>query len=178
MEFKKIKFPCHISLKSEIKDKKFIELGSNVFVDKNSFISGSSKGLLIGNGSRIYRNSIIKCQGGRIEIGDNCTVQSFCFLGGFGNIKIGNGVRIAPGAKMYSYEHSYNDISIPIYKQEVTPKEILVEDDVWVGSNAIITGGVTIGKGSIIGAGAVVTKSVEPFSIMGGVPAKLIKKRA
>ena len=54
---------------------------------------------------------------------------------------------------------------------------IKIENDVWIGSNVTITAGVTVGEGAIIAAGAVVTKSVEPFSIVGGVPAKLIKSR-
>lgn len=177
LEFKKVKFSVNISLKSELIGKAFIELGEGVFIDGYSFISASPRGLRIGNDSHIYRNSIIKCQGGKIEIGSNCSVQSFCFLGGLGNIEIGNGVRIAPGAKVYSYEHGYIDIAIPMYKQRIVPKKVVIEDDVWIGSNAVITGGLRVGKGSIVGAGSVVTHSVEPFSVVGGVPAKLIKKR-
>ena len=56
-------------------------------------------------------------------------------------------------------------------------KKVIVEDDVWIGRSAIIMPGVKIGKGSIVGAGSVVTKDIEPFSVVGGVPSKLIKKR-
>lgn len=61
--------------------------------------------------------------------------------------------------------------------QPVTRQEIVVEDDVWVGANAVIIGGVRIGSHSIVGAGAVVTRDVEPYSVVGGVPARLIRRR-
>ncbi|MFC4210396.1 DapH/DapD/GlmU-related protein [Pedobacter lithocola] len=64
-----------------------------------------------------------------------------------------------------------------MHEQGVEREFIKIEDDCWIGTNSVILSGVTVGKGSIIAAGSVVTKSVEPYSIMGGVPAKLIKKR-
>ncbi|HOO26508.1 MAG TPA: DapH/DapD/GlmU-related protein [Clostridiales bacterium] len=73
--------------------------------------------------------------------------------------------------------HSYTDPDTPIVDQPTDQRKITIEDNVWIGANAVITPGITIGTGSIIGAGAVVTKDVEPYSVMGGVPAKLIRKR-
>jgi acetyltransferase-like isoleucine patch superfamily enzyme len=67
---------------------------------------------------------------------------------------------------------------LTIKEQGVQKLDVIIEDDCWIASNAVITAGVTIGKGSVIAAGAVVTESVPPYSVVGGVPAKLIKSRA
>lgn len=168
-----------VSLKSEYIFPKNIKIGKNVLIDRHVTIMADKKGYVnINSDCRIKRYAIINSQGGSILIGKSSSINSFCFLGGYGDIKIGEGVRIAPGAKLFSYEHGYENVHISILKQGLLPKKIIIEDDVWIGSNAIITGGITISKGAIVGAGAVVTKSVESNSIVGGVPAKLIKKRS
>lgn len=94
-----------------------------------------------------------------------------------GKIVIGNDCSIAPNCVLRASNHTFTSIEIPIREQGHTYGEIVVEDDVWIASNCVVTANTRIGKGSIIGAGSVVTKNVEPYSIMGGVPAKLIKKR-
>jgi maltose O-acetyltransferase len=85
---------------------------------------------------------------------------------------------IAPYVALIANKKEVNttDVLMSTVKKE-KGKKVIIEDDVWIGRNAIIMPGIRIGKGSIIGAGSVVTKDVEPFSVVGGVPAKLIKKR-
>ncbi|MCA9936785.1 MAG: hypothetical protein KC415_22775 [Anaerolineales bacterium] len=78
---------------------------------------------------------------------------------------------------MITRKHGFADVQRPISEQGYTNAPIVIEDDVWIGFQAVILPGVTVGKGSIIGAGAVVTKDVPPYSIMGGVPARLIRQR-
>lgn len=113
-----------------------------------------------------------------VSIGDDCYLGDGVQLYAWNEkISIGNHVLIAAGAKMITRKHGFADIQAPISEQGYTNAPITIEDDVWIGFQAIILAGVTIGKGSIIGAGAVVTKNVEPYSIVGGVPAKLIRKR-
>jgi len=171
-------FDSEVSILAELKFPENIFLGKKIFIEKAALINPGIKGkIIIGDESRIYRNTVLKAQEGSIIIGKNCTVQPFCFFGGYGEISIGNGVRIAPGVMIYSYEHNFKDKDQQIYKQGILAKKTLIEDDVWIGSNAVITGGVKIGKGSIISAGSVVTKSVEPYTIVGGIPAKLIAYR-
>lgn len=92
-------------------------------------------------------------------------------------IRIGNFVMIGPNCLFASVHHSFDKWDKPMIFQKAEFKPIVIEDDVWIGANVIVLGGVTIGRGSVIGAGAVVTKDVEPFSIVGGVPAKLIRYR-
>ena len=92
-------------------------------------------------------------------------------------IVIGDFVMIADNVSMRTDEHSSARTDIPMAEQGGISGEIIIEDDVWICYGAVITNGVRIGKGSIIGANAVVTRDVLPYSLVGGVPAKLIKNR-
>ena len=116
---------------------------------------------------------------GMIEIGDRVSFNvnvhvNACVLG---RIVLGNDVIIAPNVVMRSSDHVTKSLDKPIRQQGHNSKEIIVGDDVWISANATITGGTRIGQGAIIGAGAVVTRDVEPFTIVGGVPARFIKMR-
>ncbi|MBQ6795824.1 MAG: acyltransferase, partial [Clostridia bacterium] len=110
-----------------------------------------------------------------ITAGDNCSFNSYSVVQGL--VTLGNNVRIAPGAKIFGENHGFSDLERPICTQPNERRGITIEDDVWIGANAVITDGVVIGAHSIIGAGAVVTKNVEPYSVMGGNPARVIKSR-
>jgi maltose O-acetyltransferase len=114
-------------------------------------------------------------KGSGVIIGSNCQINENVFIQG---ATIGSFVMIAPNVSILTKGHSFQDTEIPMIQQGDTEELIpVIEDDVWIGRSAIIMPGVTLGKGSIIGAGAVVTKDVEPYSIVGGVPAKLLRKR-
>ena len=110
-----------------------------------------------------------------VEIGSNTHFAPYCVM--YGPLKVGDNCAFAAHVVLASVGHGHSSVDIPMVKQTGTSKKITIEDDVWFGANAVCIGGVTIGKGSIIAAGAVVTKDVEPYSVMAGVPAKLIKKR-
>jgi galactoside O-acetyltransferase len=115
--------------------------------------------------------------GGYLEIGNNCDVNTNVQLGAAsGRLIIGNDVMIAANVVVRAANHAA-DRGVPMKSQRSIGGEIVIEDDVWIGSNAVITANVTIGRGTIVGAGAVVTKSTEPYSIVGGVPAKKIGER-
>lgn len=125
----------------------------------------------IGQGCKIQNNVYF---GANVQIGNYCQINEHVKLR---NVSIANNVLIAPGVTIIGYDHISEDISIPIMYQGEVAQEIIIEDDVWIGTNAIILKGVHIKKGCIIGAGAVVTKDCEEYGIFGGVPARLIKKR-
>lgn len=110
-----------------------------------------------------------------IEIGDNVEINENVRIRR--NVKIGNDVLIAPGVQLISINHEFNDISIPMKNQGEIKGKIEIENDVWLGTNAIVLPNIKIGKGSIIGAGAVVTKDVPAYAIVGGNPARIIKYR-
>ncbi|WP_377109549.1 acyltransferase [Pseudoalteromonas sp. R86517] len=123
----------------------------------------------------IFENGVYISNGKSISIGRHCHINERVFIQG---AKIGNFVMIAPDVSILNNSHMYADTKIPMIKQKlIKDSNPIIEDDVWIGRNVVILHGITIGKGSIIGAGSVVTKNVEPFSIMGGVPAKKIKSR-
>ncbi len=90
---------------------------------------------------------------------------------------IGDNVIIASGVQLVTVNHNFVDSEMPIRAQGETISKIVIEDDVWIGTNAIILPGVTVGSHSIIAAGAVVTKDVPAWAIVGGVPAKVLKFR-
>ena len=94
-----------------------------------------------------------------------------------GGVEIGKYVQVGPNTVIHSANHNFDDIDLPICKQGHTPKKVKIEDDVWIAAGCIILPGVTIGKGAVIAAGAVVTKDVEPYSVVAGAPAKKIKDR-
>ncbi|UAM96600.1 acyltransferase [Polaribacter litorisediminis] len=94
-----------------------------------------------------------------------------------GEIIIGDNVIVGPRCVLHSGNHNYEDPDIPIWKQGYSFSPIIIEDDVWIAANVTVLKGVTIGKGSVIAAGSVVTKNVEKYSIMAGVPAKIIGQR-
>ena len=96
---------------------------------------------------------------------------------GKGRIFIGNNVLIGPNVVLRSNNHTFKSTKIPIISQGMTEGEIIIGNDVWIGSNAVILPNCNIGDGAIIGAGAVVTSNIEPYTVVGGIPAKFIKKR-
>ena len=149
-----------------------------------------------GKGATIRRNTRIDVLPfNNFELGENSTIEDFCTVNnGVGDVIIGNGVRVgmsnvligpiqignnvifAQNIVSSGLNHGYEDINIPISKQPTSTSKITVEDDCWIGANVVITAGVTIGKHCVIAAGAIVTKSIPPFSIVVGNPAKVIKQ--
>ena len=107
--------------------------------------------------------------GEEFEIGDNSTVGFRSDI--YGPVKIGKDVMIGPEVAIYTHNHKHDEIDIPMIKQGYTEnKPVYIEDNVWIGRRVLIMPGVCIGTGSIVAAGAVVTKNVEPYSIVGGNP--------
>jgi len=154
-----------------------LELGKNVRIDPRAFIARGGK-INIDDDCVIRAGAMLLPSGGEISIGKNTSINQYTIINGQGNVTIGNKVLIAAFVSMYAANHKFEDPNIPIRDQGMYTKGgIKIEDDVWIGTHVVILDGVTIGKGSIVSAGSVVTQDIEPFSIVGGVPAKLIKYR-
>lgn len=159
----------------------------HVFIDPTACISPDARIHPRGGSIRIGARSTIApgvTLQGNVDIGEDSSVQTGSILIGYGDrdtragrIVIGNFVRIAPFVQMIAGNHNFADLDRPIAKQGLSLAPIVIEDDVWVAGRVIITAGVHVGRGSILAAGAVVTKAVAPLSIMGGVPARLIRTR-
>lgn len=132
------------------------------------------KFVVLGKGCTIQPN-VNFGKGDNIAIGNMCQINERVYIQ---SGKIGNYVLIAPNVSILSKFHKYDNIDVPMALQGIgKDSPPVIEDDVWIGRNVVIMPGIIVGKGSIIGSNAVVTKNVEPYSIIGGVPAKLIKKR-
>lgn len=111
------------------------------------------------------------------DIGDHVSIREFCDIGAFGGLSIGSNVSIASGTVILTTEHDYRQAATLIRDAPTQLKPTIIEEDVWIGSRVGVTAGVTIGRGSVIGIGAVVTKSIPPYSVAVGVPAKVIDMR-
>jgi acetyltransferase-like isoleucine patch superfamily enzyme len=128
----------------------------------------------LGDDSTIEDFSTLNNGVGAIHIGDRTRIGIACVL--IGPVSIGNDVMLAQNIVLSGLNHSYEAINLPISQQPCTTAEIVVEDEVWIGANAVITAGVRIGKHSVVAAGSVVTKSIPPYSIAVGNPARIIKQ--
>lgn len=115
---------------------------------------------------------------GLIDIGEYSYIGPYGCMAGPGPIKIGNNCLIASHSGIYGNNHNYVDPTRLIAEQGITYQGITIEDDCWLGCGVKVLDGLTIGQGSVIGAGAVVTRNIPSYSVAVGVPAKVIFKRA
>ncbi len=133
--------------------------------------------LTIGDDCSIQPYAFISTCGGFIEIGNHCGINPFCVFYGYGGLKIGNDVAIANGCVLVPQNHNVLPGTGSVTGTGSTGKGITIHDNVWLGSKVIVLDGVEIGKGAVIGAGAVVTKNIPPGVIAAGVPAEVIRER-
>jgi len=142
------------------------------------FIVTFPNNITIGDNFISMQNLYLYADQGEVVIGNNVAINTNVVIGGSGSkIIIGNNVLIGPNVVIRAANHSYKNKNKLINKQGHIAQPITIEDDVWICSNVVITSGVTIKKGSVIGAGSVVTKNVDEYSVIAGIPSKLIGKR-
>lgn len=111
-----------------------------------------------------------------VELGNNSGLGINCRISG--KTVIGNNVMMGPNVCIFSKNHAFDRIDIPMNMQGMSEERpVMIEDDVWIGANVVILPGVTVSKGAIVGAGAVVTKDVPEYAIVGGNPAKVLEYR-
>jgi acetyltransferase-like isoleucine patch superfamily enzyme len=155
-----------------------IRLGRGVYLDENVYLHACPAGITIGANSYVMHGAVLHVYNFRhlphafIHIGCDSLIGEYNVLRGQGGITIGNRVYTSPLVQLLAVNHVYADPTRPMIEQGITAEGIVVEDDVWIGAGAIITDGVHIGQGAVIAAGAVVTKDVPAYSVVGGVPAK------
>ena len=138
----------------------------------------SAKNIALANGVRLSTGVCLTARDGLMRLDERVAISPYAQIGADGgSIEIGACTAIGPGAIIRAANHAYDRLDIPIMDQGHTPGTIKIGPDVWIGANAVITANVTIGQGAIVGAGAVVTHDVPPYSIVGGVPAKVIGQR-
>lgn len=168
----KIRFPHKISFGRSV------TIGDNVYIN-----ALSKKGVQFGDNVTISSRSTIDCTGviaslgEGLKIGDNVGIAQNVFIQVRGYVYIANDVIIGPDVSIFSENHNFDKINIPIRKQGVSRKGVTIGEGAWIGTRSIILDGVNVGANSIIAAGSVVNKDVPDFAIVGGVPAKIIKYR-
>ena len=139
------------------------------------------RNIRIGDGFGAGEYAAIYASGdGRIEIGDHVALNERVMLNADngGVIVVGEYVMFGPGTILRACNHNFSDPTRPMRHQGHEKGAIIVEDDVWFGAKVVVVPNVRIGRGAVIGAGAVVTRDVEPFTIVGGVPARQIGRRS
>ena len=161
----------------------FYQMKGDVAIHRTAKIEGKieipwrSGKVRIGADTRIACWVCLRPYGGSIKIGDHCSVNSFTHISGNGDVEIGDNVLIATQCVLISANHNFDDTTYPISAQGETRKRIIIEDDCWLGAGVKVLSGVTIHQGSVIGAGSVVTKDIPPYSVVTGVPGKVIRSR-
>jgi len=168
-----------------IRNPRMVRVGRSFVAEDYTEIQGlSQNGVRIGDNVTMARFAQIRPSGyygGEIgvgfEIGDNSNIGAYCYVGAAGGIRIGNNVMMGPRVSLLAEQHVIERVDIPMREQGTTRKGIVIEDDVWLGANCCVLDGVTVGRGAVVAAGAVVTKDVPPFAIVGGVPARIIRMR-
>lgn len=159
-----------------------IRLGHGVYLDQDTYLHACPNGIEIGSNTIIMHGAVLHVYNFRnlphsgINIGHDSLVGEYTVIRGQGGVHIGNRVYTSPFSQIIAVNHVFDDPEQPFIDQGITAEGITIGDDVWVGSGAIITDGVHVGKGAVVAAGAVVTQDVPPHTIVGGVPAHLIKK--
>jgi len=162
----------------KIKWGKFLRLGNYVYVSalgRNGVAFGNN--VSIGAYSRIIVSTSLNEIGDSIVFGNNVGIGEFAYLGGAGGLTIGDDCIVGQYLSCHPENHNCNDLTQLIRHQGVNRKGIMIGANCWIGSKVTILDGVNIGSGCVIAAGSVVTKSFPENSIIGGVPAKLLKSR-
>lgn len=162
-----------------------IRAGKQFIIEDGAEINGICKnGIHFGDRVSIGKYAIIRpgnLYGGNIGdglvVGNHSNIGPYSYVGCSGMITIGNNVMVSPRVSFYAENHVFDSAVQTIKDQGVKKGSIVVQDDCWIASNSVILAGVTIGKGSVIAAGSVVTKDVPPYSVVAGVPAQVIKSR-
>jgi acetyltransferase-like isoleucine patch superfamily enzyme len=154
-----------------------IYLGNHVVIDNYAVFSVrgvDNERIEIGDCVQIGRNTQLKTRAGSIFIGNHANIGSDCRIDSTAQVHIGQHALIAGGCYIGGVNHCYDRLDIPIAQQPLAPKGgVHINDDVWLGAHVIVMDGVKIGKGAVIGAGAVVTKDIPEYAIAMGIPAQV-----
>jgi acetyltransferase-like isoleucine patch superfamily enzyme len=164
---------------------KHIACGKNVKFEDYAEIHGlCSKGLIFGDSVTISRGVMIRPSsyyggdlGVGLTMGEHSSIGPYGYVGCSGKITIGKNVMFGPKCSLFAENHNFSDTEASIKGQGVNQKGIVIEDDCWIGSNVIILDGVTIGRGSVIGAGTLITKDVPAGSIVVDKRNKIMRAR-
>ena len=159
-----------------------IRLKRGVYLDSGVYLHACPQGIEIGEDTIVMHGAVLHVYNFRdlphsgIKIGRGSLVGEYSVIRGQGGVTIGDRVYTSPFTQIIAVNHVFDDPERPFVDQGITAEGIVIEDDVWLGAGAIVTDGVHIGKGAVVAAGAVVTKDVPPHTVVGGVPAHVMKE--
>lgn len=159
----------------------YIRLRYGSYIDYGVYLHACPNGIDIGENTIIMHGAVLHVYNFRnipksgIKIGRDSLIGEYSVIRGQGGVNIGDRVYTSPFTQIIAVNHVFADPDTPFVDQGITAQGITIEDDVWLGSGAIITDGVRVGKGSVVAAGAVVTQDVPSHTVVGGVPARVIK---
>ena len=159
-----------------------VVLGHGSYLDQGVYLHACPAGIHIGARSLVMHGSVLHVYNFRdlphagIWIGEDSLIGEYNVIRGQGGVRIGHRVYTSPMVQIIAVNHVFDDPSRPFVEQGITAEGITIDDDVWIGSGAVITDGVRIGKGAVVAAGAVVTHDVEPHTVVGGVPARVLRR--
>jgi acetyltransferase-like isoleucine patch superfamily enzyme len=157
-----------------------IHIGSNVVVDDNCLLDAkgdANRGIRIGDGVFIGRNTILSCKNGDIDLDDGANLGFNCEVFSASRVTIGKRVLMAAYSYVIGGDHDFSDPSKAVLEQSRTSAGVSIGDGVWIGAGAKILDGVSIGEGAVVGAGAVVRDAVPPSAIAVGIPARIVGTR-
>jgi len=159
-----------------------IRLGPGAYLDQGVYIHACPQGVEIGAGTLVMHGAVLHVYNFRdlphagIKIGRDSLIGEYTVIRGQGGVILGDRVYTSPLSQIIAVNHVFDDPTRSFVEQGITAEGIVIEDDVWIGSGAIITDGVRVGQGAVIAAGAVVTQDVAPHTVVGGVPARVLRR--
>lgn len=178
------RMPFFVGRRVQILHSGKLRVGRSVTLEDDVRIDALSlDGVCLGSNVSISKFTVIEVTGVVSDlgvgfvIGDNSNLGDYSFVGAAGGVRIGQNVLIGQRVSFHSEDHVFDRVDVPIKAQGVRRRGIVVEDDCWLGAGVIVLDGVTIGQGSVVAAGSVVTHDVSPWSVVGGAPARLIRRR-
>ncbi|MBM4432191.1 MAG: acyltransferase [Chloroflexi bacterium] len=151
-----------------------IFLGKRVFVGQYSYLDGQTSFLRLGDDVHLARFCTLRAGERGITVHDGVGLNMRTFLDGNGGVEIGANTLLSPGVQVISGNHIFDDPNVPIKLQGTAYGKVSIGEDCWLGTNVIVLPGVTIGRGAVIGGGAVVTRDIPEMGIALGIPAKVV----
>ncbi len=158
-----------------------IRLGAGSYLDEGVYVHACPAGVEIGARTLVMHGAVLHVYNFRhlphagIRIGSDSLIGEYTVIRGQGGVTLGDRVYTSPMTQIIAVNHVFADPTRPFVEQGITAEGIVIEDDVWLGAAAVVTDGVHIGRGAVVAAGAVVTGDVAPHTVVGGVPARVIR---
>lgn len=176
--------PVFIGKRVSLLNKRFLTLGRAVTLQDGVYIDAfSTKGVRLGDRTnigpyvRIQATGVMTQVGTGLEMGADCGIGAFSFIGCGGGVKLGRNVIMGQYVSFHSENHNYDDLSRPIRAQGVTRAGIEIGDDCWIGAKVTFIDGAKLGSGVVVAAGSVVRGLIPDNVVIGGVPARVLRRR-